>query len=156
MYRNGEFVKITFDPDFIETGEGRLLPNLFGPGGGMRRFATPEDQELRAGFTQVPPGEGFDTFFWYKEIWYVIGGAATLEVTDKRTGEEQTVTVAAQDAFYFPEGVQVQLSNGDAEPLHFLYCAVPASKRDAPWLAAMDDADLQDVRSRQEYPTTEA
>jgi hypothetical protein len=29
--------------------------------------------------------------------------------------------------------------------------AVPASRRDAPWLVAMDEEDLQDVRVREEY-----
>jgi mannose-6-phosphate isomerase-like protein (cupin superfamily) len=151
-YVSGEFSQYTFDPADIEVGQERLLPKLFGPGGGMKRFAAPEDGDLRAGFTRVPAGEGFSTFFWYKEIWYVVEGTAELEVLDKRTGEKQTVRIGPRDALYFPEGVRVRLTNDGQESIHFLYCAVPASRRDAPWLAAMDEEDLDDVRQRGEYP----
>lgn len=146
-----KFIKYSFKEQDIVGGEGRLLPKLFGAGSGMRRFATPDDQALRAGFTRVRPGQGFTTFFWYKEIWYVIGGQASMDVHDKRTGEHTTVEIAPKDAFYYPEGVRISLRNDGPDDLYFLYCAVPASRRDAPWLAAMEQEDLEDVRVRQEY-----
>ena len=146
-----KFSKYAFREEDIVGGEGRLLPKLFGTGSGMRRFATPEDQALRAGFTRVRPGQAIKTFFWYKEIWYVISGNATMDVLDKRTGEKQTMRVSPKDAIYYPEGVRIDLRNDTDQDLYFLYCAVPASRRDAPWLAAMDEEDLQDVRIREEY-----
>jgi mannose-6-phosphate isomerase-like protein (cupin superfamily) len=145
------FRKYSFRGEDIVGGEGRLLPRMFSHGSGMKRFATPDDESLRAGFTRVRPGQSIGTFFWYKEIWYVIEGHATLDVHDKRTGERTTVTVAPRDAFYYPEGVRIHLRNGAQEDLYFLYCAVPASRRNAPWLAAMDVEDLEDVRLREEY-----
>ncbi|MBJ7601781.1 MAG: cupin domain-containing protein [Candidatus Dormibacteraeota bacterium] len=146
-----KFIHYSFREEDIVGGDGRLLPKLFGTGSGMRRFATPQDQALRAGFTRVRPGQGFKTYFWYKEIWYVIGGNATMDVRDKRSGEKQTVKLTAKDAVYYPEGVRIHLRNETDEDFYFLYCAVPASRRDAPWLAAMDEEDLNDVRVRQEY-----
>jgi mannose-6-phosphate isomerase-like protein (cupin superfamily) len=146
-----KFTKYSFREEDIVGGEGRLLPKLFGSGSGMRRFATPPDQALRAGFTRVRPGQSIKTYFWYKEIWYVIGGSATMDVHDKRTGEKQKVKLAPKDAIYYPEGVRIDLKNDTNSDLYFLYCAVPASRRDAPWLAAMDEEDLNDVRIREEY-----
>ncbi len=151
MYSNGEFVHYQFRTEDIDGGDNRLLPNLFEPGAGMKRFAWPDDQELRAGFTRVLPGQGFSTFFWYKEIWYVIEGSAQLDVTDKRDGKEQTVRLEARSATYYPEGVRVTLTNDGDVDLYFLYCAVPASKRDASWLAVMNEKDVDDVRVREEY-----
>jgi hypothetical protein len=150
MDASGTFTRYTFDPEDIEVGSGRLLPNLFGPGGGMRRFATPDDGDLRAGFTKIPDGEGFSTFFWYKEIWYVIGGSAHLTVRDKRDDQLETLRIGQRDALYFPEGLRVTVLNDGGENVLFLYCAVPASRRPAAWLAAMDLEDLEDVRSRGE------
>jgi len=146
-----KFTKYSFREDDIVGGEGRLLPKMLGTGSGMRRFATPEDQALRAGFTRVRSGQGIKTYFWYKEIWYVIGGTAKMDVLDKRTGEAASVTLAAKDALYYPEGVRINLKNESDEDFYFLYCAVPASRRDGPWLAAMDEEGLQDVRVREEY-----
>lgn len=146
-----KFSKYSFREEDIVGSEGRLLPKLFETGSGMKRFATPQDQALRAGFTRVVPGQGIKTYFWYKEIWFVISGQATMNVLDKRTGERQTVRLAARDAVYYPEGVRIDLKNDTQEDLYFLYCAVPASRRDAPWLAAMEEEDLKDVRIREEY-----
>ncbi len=145
------FVHYSFKEEDIVGGEGRLLPKLFNAGSGMRRFATPSDQALRAGFTRVRPGQGIKTYFWYKEIWYVIGGNATLDVFDKRSRKRQTVHLSPRDAVYYPEGVRIDLKNDTDSDLYFLYCAVPASRRDAPWLAAMDQEDINDVRIREEY-----
>jgi mannose-6-phosphate isomerase-like protein (cupin superfamily) len=153
MHASGQFSRYNFDPADIEIGDDRLLPNLFAQGGGMKRFADPDDGDLRAGFTRVPAGEGFSTYFWYKEIWYVVEGTAKLDVVDKRTGESESLSVGPRDALYFPEGVRVSLSNDSNDPIHFLYCAVPASRRNAPWLAAMDEQDLDDVRQRREFPS---
>lgn len=152
MYTSGMFSKYSFNPSDIEDGDTRLLPNLFSEGGGMKRFATPEDGDLRAGFTRVAAGEGFSTFFWYKEIWYVVEGSARLTVLDKRTQKSESMDVGPRDALYFPEGVRVDLHNDRSEPIHFLYCAVPASKTPAAWLAAMDERDIEDVRQRKEFP----
>lgn len=152
-HASGEFFRYTFDPDDIEVGDNRFLPNLFAPGGGMKRFAAPEDGDLRAGFTRVPGGGGFSTYFWYKEIWFVVEGNATLRVHDKRTRHEATESIRPRDALYFPEGVRVELRNDTEDPIHFLYCAVPASRRNASWLAAMDEQDLEDVRQRGEFPS---
>jgi mannose-6-phosphate isomerase-like protein (cupin superfamily) len=146
-----KFSKYSFREEDIVGNDGRLLPRLFGTGSGMKRFATPEDQALRAGFTRVRPGQAIQTFFWYKEIWFVISGAASMDVLDKRSGERTSVKLAAKDAVYYPEGVRIDLRNDTQEDLYFLYCAVPASRRDAPWLAAMEDEDLNDVRIREEY-----
>ena len=151
-YSGGDFSIYQFNPEDIADDDSRLLPNLFAEGGGMKRFATPDDGDLRAGFTRVPGGEGFSTFFWYKEIWYVVEGTARLTVLDKRSGDTQTHDVAPRDALYFPEGVRVTLENPHEAPIHFLYCAVPASRRPAPWLAAMDEQDIDDVRQRREFP----
>lgn len=151
-YASGDFSRYTFRPEDIEVGEERLLPNLFAPGGGMKRFANPDDGDLRAGFTRVPAGEGFSTYFWYKEIWFVVEGNARLDVHDKRAGTTESVQIGPRDALYFPEGVRVDLANDTDSPIHFLYCAVPASRRVAPWLAAMDERDLEDVRQRREFP----
>jgi mannose-6-phosphate isomerase-like protein (cupin superfamily) len=146
-----KFSKYSFREEDIVGSEGRLLPKLFGQGSGMKRFATPEDQALRAGFTRVRPGQAIKTYFWYKEIWFVISGRASMDVLDKRTGEKTSVELAAKDAVYYPEGVRIDLRNDTDEDLYFLYCAVPASRRDGPWLAAMDEEDLNDVRIREEY-----
>ncbi len=146
-----KFILYSFKEEDIVGGEGRLIPKLFATGSGMRRFATPADQALRAGFTRVRPGQSIKTYFWYKEIWYVISGHATMNVLDKRTGERQTVKLSPKDAVYYPEGVRIDLKNEAPDDLYFLYCAVPASRRDAPWLAAMDEEDLHDVRLREEY-----
>jgi mannose-6-phosphate isomerase-like protein (cupin superfamily) len=154
MYASGIFSRYRFDPADIEDGAARLLPNLFSEGGGMRRFAEPGDGDLRAGFTRVAPGEGFSTFFWYKEIWFVIEGSAELTVMDKRTQQSEAMELGPRDALYFPEGVRVDLRNEGEEPIHFLYCAVPASKRPAAWLAVMDERDIDDVRQRKEFPGT--
>ena len=54
MYASGVFSKYTFNPTDIEDGEARLLPNLFSQGGGMKRFAAPEDGDLRAGIRYEP------------------------------------------------------------------------------------------------------
>lgn len=151
-YASGDFSKYNFDPGDIADDDTRLLPNLFAEGGGMKRFAAPDDGDLRAGFTRVPGGEGFSTFFWYKEIWYVVEGSARLTVLDKRSGDSETHEIGPRDALYFPEGVRVTLENPNEEPIHFLYCAVPASRRPAPWLAAMDELDIDDVRQRREFP----
>ena len=146
------FSKYSFREADIVGGEGRLIPKLFSEGSGMKRFATPEDQSLRAGFTRLRVGQSIKTYFWYKEIWFVISGRGTLDVHDKRTGERTRVGLAPRDALYYPEGVRIELRNDGEEDLYFLYCAVPASRRDAPWLAAMDEEDLNDVRLREEYP----
>jgi mannose-6-phosphate isomerase-like protein (cupin superfamily) len=146
------FTKTSFRRDEIDGGDDRLIPALFEEGSGMRRFATPEDRALRAGFTRVQDGKGFSTYFWYKEIWYVISGTASLSVVDKRTGETSEETLEAGDATYYPEGVRVTLSNTSGDDFYFLYCAVPASNRDAQWLAAMEDEDINDVRVRREFP----
>jgi mannose-6-phosphate isomerase-like protein (cupin superfamily) len=153
MHPSGTFSRYRFDPDDIEVGENRLLPNLFAAGGGMKRFADPNDGDLRAGFTRVPAGGTISTYFWYKEIWFVVEGNSQLEVIDKRNGTKETLSIGVRDALYFPEGVRITLTNSSDAPIHFLYCAVPASRRDAPWLAAMDDQDLDDVRRRGEYPS---
>jgi len=154
MKANGatdSFVQYSFRFEDIEGGEGRLLPKLFRKGSGMRRAATPSDQSLRAGFTRVCSGQGIKTFFWYKEIWYVIRGQAVMKVHDKRAGKKFTVNLKPQDFLYYPEGVRIELTNNTKEDLYFLYCAVPASRRDAPWLVVMDKEDINDVRIRQEY-----
>ena len=145
------FKKYSFDPNDVVVGEGRLLQANFSPGSGLKRFVTPADQSLRAGFDRSAPGRVLDTFFWYKELWYVIDGTAVVTVTDKRTGEEVTERVKERDALYFPEGVRVHMQVDSDRDLLFFYCAVPASKRDAPWLAAMDERDVEDVRKRGEY-----
>lgn len=144
------FVKYSFRPEEIDGGDNRLLPGVFESGSGMRRFAEPADRTMRAGFTHVEQGTGFETFFWYKEIWYVIRGSGDVTVLDKRTGRKIDDVVRPGDATYFPEGVRVELRAHDGEDLYFLYCAVPASIRDAQWLAAMDAQDLSDVTARGE------
>jgi mannose-6-phosphate isomerase-like protein (cupin superfamily) len=146
-----KFLKCSFRPDEIDGGDERTLPELFEPGSGMRRFTTPDDRELRAGFTRLKDSQEIKTFFWYKEIWYVISGTAELTVTDKRTGETVTETLEAQDAVYYPEGVRIVCKNESGDDFYFLYCAVPASNRDARWLAVMDEEDINDVRIRREY-----
>ena len=151
MYSSGEFVHYQFDPDDISGGDDRTLPKLFDPGAGMKRFAWPDDQSLRAGFTRLLPGQSISTFFWYKEIWYMIAGSARLDVVDKRSGQEQTLRLVPRGAVYYPEGVRITLTNDGDEDLLFLYCAVPASKREASWLAVMDDEDINDVRIREEF-----
>jgi mannose-6-phosphate isomerase-like protein (cupin superfamily) len=145
------FVKYHFREEDVAGGDGRLLPKLFEPGSGMKRFATPADMSLRAGFTRVRPEQGIKTYFWYKEIWFVISGSAALDVLDKRTGKSLSTRVEARDALYFPEGVRIDLRNDTSDDLYFLYCAVPASKRDAPWLAVMEAEDIEDVRIREEF-----
>ena len=52
------FIHTSFSADEIDGGEERLIPGLFDQGSGMRRFATPEDRALRAGFTRVENGSG--------------------------------------------------------------------------------------------------
>jgi mannose-6-phosphate isomerase-like protein (cupin superfamily) len=146
------FIHTSFSADEIDGGEERLIPGLFDQGSGMRRFATPEDRALRAGFTRVEDGSGFKTYFWYKEIWYCIQGTAEMTVLDRRTGESTDVTLKAGDATYYPEGVRVTLRNNSGDDFYFLYCAVPASNRDAQWIAAMEPEDIEDVRVRREYP----
>jgi mannose-6-phosphate isomerase-like protein (cupin superfamily) len=151
MYTSGEFVHYQFDPADISGGDDRTLPKLFEPGAGMKRFAWPDDQGLRAGFTRILPGQAISTFFWYKEIWYMIEGSARLDVVDKRNGKEQTIRLAPRGAVYYPEGVRITLTNDTDEDLLFLYCAVPASKRDASWLGVMDEEDINDVKIREEF-----
>jgi mannose-6-phosphate isomerase-like protein (cupin superfamily) len=145
------FIHYSFKPEDIDGGDERLIPGVFEAGSGMRRFATPEDRALRAGFTRVEASQSIETYFWYKEIWYVISGTAELSVLDKRSGDSTDVTLRAGDATYYPEGVRIVLRNTSDEDLYFLYCAVPASNRDAAWLAAMDERDIEDVRLRREY-----
>lgn len=152
----GDFLKYSFDPAEIEVGEDRLLPLLFSSGSGMKRFVEPIDHALRAGFTKVAAGGGFETFFWYKEIWFVIEGRGVLSVVDKRRGTANEVELRGRDAVYFPEGMRISLSSVGPDDLVFLYCAVPASKRDATWLAAMEPQDLEDVRIRGEFPSSRA
>lgn len=148
---SAKFIKYSFNPDDIVTDGARLSAPTFQTGSGMRRFATPEDKALRAGFTKVGVKQGLNAFFWYKEVWFVIEGQAQLEVWDKRDNTRQTVQVQARDALYFPEGHRVKTTNTGPTPLLFMYCAVPSSERESQWLAVMDDDDLKNVRQRNGY-----
>jgi uncharacterized cupin superfamily protein len=148
---SNSFVHYHFDVDDIETGAGRLTPDKLDVGQGMKRVGIPTDREMRAGFTKFGPAQGSDTFFWYKEIWYIIYGTARLTVLDKRTGDETTVALRVGDFCYFPAGVRINMRVDDHTEFHWLYCAVPASNRDAHWLAAMDERDIADIRRRGEF-----
>jgi mannose-6-phosphate isomerase-like protein (cupin superfamily) len=145
------FVHYSFNAADIDTGENRLTPNKLALGQGMKRVGVPDDREMRAGFTRFGPGQGSQTFFWYKEIWYVIHGTARLIVLDKRTSEETTVALRPGDFCYFPAGVRIDMRVDDQTDFHWLYCAVPASNRDSQWLAVMDERDISDVRRRGDF-----
>lgn len=149
---NDKVVKYSFNPNDIDGGKDRLLPGLFDEGSGMKRTATPADQSMRAGFTRLCKGQKIAWYFWYKEIWQVIqGDKAVVNAVDKRTGEKMNYTIKPGDFLYFPQGVKVELTNNGDEDFYFLYVAVPASKRDAAWIAAMDEEDLNDIRLRKEF-----
>jgi uncharacterized cupin superfamily protein len=146
------FIHYHFNVDDINTEHpDRPLSRKFETGQGLLRVAAPPDLELRAGFTKYGPGHGTRTFFWYKEIWYVIYGTATMTVTDKRLGEEYKVTLREGDFCYFPIGTRVEMTCDAGTDFHWLWCAVPASKKLAPWLAVMDERDINDVKLRDEY-----
>ncbi len=151
---NERFAVYRLDPADIvdEVGASdRLTPKLFPQGGGMKRFVTHPGLEFRAGHTKLNPGQGFKTFFWYDEFWVVRRGGGRLTVTDRISGEEETVDLEASDTVYFGKGVHARAEAVGNEPWVFFYVAIPASKKDAPWLAAMTDEDVEDVRLRDEF-----
>ena len=142
------------NPDEIidEVGAAdRLTPKLFPKGGGMKRFVTHPGLEFRAGHTKLSPGQGLKTFFWYDEFWVVRRGQGRLDATDRISGETESVELGPSDTVFFGKGVHARAEAIGDEPLVFFYVALPASKKDAAWLAVMTPEDIEDVRLREEY-----
>jgi uncharacterized cupin superfamily protein len=140
------FLHYSFNPDDIVTGEGRLLASEFPVGCGMKRFATPGDKTLRAGFTRFSAGARLGSLFWYKETWFIISGSATLIVDDK--GTESTTVLKAGDATFFPEGIRFKVNMDQGEDLVFMYVAVPASNRDAHWIGTLTPDEVAEIKGR--------
>ena len=130
----------------------RLIPKTFAQGGGMYRFITAPDLSHRGGFTKLTLGQGFKSFFWYDEYWFVIQGRSRVVATDRASGLVTERPLKARDAVFIGAGTHIhhECTSSD-EPLIFMYIAVPASKRDARWLASMLPEDANDVRAREEY-----
>ena len=148
------FQVYSLNPDEIVDSLGatdRLTPKLFPQGGGMKRFVTHPGLEFRAGHTKLNPGQGFKTFFWYDEFWVVRRGRGRLVAVDRVTGEEESVELGDSDTVFFGKGIHARAEAIGDEPWVFFYIAIPASKKEAPWLAKMTEEDLEDVRLREEY-----
>jgi len=142
------------DPDDIvdQVGAlGRLTPQLFPAGGGMKRFVTDPDLGFRAGHTKILKGRSFDTYFWYDEFWVIRHGSGRVVATDRATGEQTTVDLAPSDTVFLAKGIHIRAEGTSDEPWVFFYVAIPASKKDGPWLAYMTADDIADVRKREEY-----
>lgn len=151
---NDRFQVYRLDPAEIVDQVGasdRLTPKLFPHGGGMKRFVTAEDLAFRGGHTKLNKGQGFDTFFWYDEFWVMRQGTGTVHVTDRITGDEETVELGPTDTVFYGKGVRVRSEATSDEPWVFFYVAMPASKKEAPWLAYMTPEDIADVRAREEF-----
>ncbi|MFT4122729.1 MAG: hypothetical protein QM635_02740 [Microbacteriaceae bacterium] len=141
-----------FTPDFdaiVAEGDA-AMKGWLPPRSGMRRFAAPADRSMRSGFSVFGPNVSGKVSYWMKEVWYVIEGSATLEIEDLVTGTATSHRVAAGDAVYFPEAVRLNLITG-GERLVLFYSATPASGRDAPWIAALGQFDIDDARKRLAY-----
>jgi hypothetical protein len=141
---DSEIVDAIGDPE-------RLLPDLFKDGGGMKRFVTDPLLGFRAGHTKLSKGQGFDTYFWYDEFWVMRHGRGEAVATDRTTGEQSTYQLGPKDTVYIARGCHVTGRGISDEPWVFFYVAIPASKRDATWLAHMTPQDIEDVRKREEY-----
>jgi len=149
-------IKYTLNEDDIPlSGPEQLLPAVFGRRGGMKRFAVAEDERLRAGFTRILRGEGFKTYFWYDEVWYIIDGRMDVTAVTRSEKRTERFVLAARDAIYIRTGTHIS-PRVVSEKVLFLYVAVPASIRDARWLAHMTPEDLGDVRVRQEFKSRDA
>lgn len=147
------FKRLKFDDTKIRVAPDpeRLLPNLFGEGSGMYRFVTAEDLSFRAGFTRVAPGQGFKTFFWYDEFWVILRGKGRIKAVDRVSGREETLVLTPEDAFFIGKGTQITAESVDPkQAFGFFYIALPASKKEAPWLAKMTAEDIEDIRGRAE------
>lgn len=142
--------KIEIEQAAVDIGEGRLLPKLFEPGSGMRRFVTAPDLSYRAGYTKIENGQGIKSFYWYDEFWIVMDGTAKLTGTDRATGETVVLDLKPRDYVFMGAGTHFTCEVKDG-PLLFVYIAIPASSKDAPWLANMTQEDIEDIRIRQEY-----
>ncbi len=129
----------------------RLIPNTFPKGGGMRRLVTGEDLSLRAGFTKISKGETIDTYFWYEEIWIVLRGTGELTTFVRPSTEETTSELKPEAFVYYPKGCHAYAECTSNEPLIFLYCAVPASKKEGFWMKHMTPEDMKDIVIREEF-----
>jgi mannose-6-phosphate isomerase-like protein (cupin superfamily) len=137
-------IRVAPDPE-------RLLPKLFGEGSGMHRFVTAEDHAYRAGFTRVAPGQGFETFFWYDEFWIILRGKGRVKAVDRISGLEENLELTPDDAFFIGKGTHISAEAVDPDQAFcFMYIAIPASKKEAAWLANMTPEDVEDVRIRVE------
>jgi mannose-6-phosphate isomerase-like protein (cupin superfamily) len=143
------------ESDIPLSGPDQLLPKLFGKTGGMKRFAVADDEGLRAGFTKILKGAGFNTFFWYDEIWYVIDGKMDVKAVTRSTGATDNLSLEGGDAFYIPTGTHIT-TKVLSDRIVFLYVAVPASIKTGRWLAHMTPEDIQDVKSRAEFNSKDA
>src|SRR5947208_11898945 len=115
----------------------------------MKRFAVAEDEKLRAGFTRILRGEGFKTYFWYDEVWYIIDGRMDVTAVTRSEKRTERFVLDARDAFYIQTGTHIS-TRVVSEKVLFLYVAVPASIRHARWLAHMTPEDLGDLKIRRE------
>ena len=146
------FQKITANADEVDTGDGRTIPGLFEAGSGMRRFVTDRNLDYRAGYTKVPQGQGFKTFFWYDEFWVVLEGHARVHALDRPTEKTWDEEIGVRDLVYIPSGTKVTLRVPKSDPyVLFFYIALPASNKHARWMSYMKPEDLEDIRARGEY-----
>jgi len=147
------FQKISARADEVDTTDNRTLPDLFGPGSGMRRFVVAPDQAFRAGYTKVAGGQGIKTFFWYDEFWVVLEGKGKVTAIDRPSGTTINEELNPHDLVYIPSGTHITLDNAtpDGSHLLFFYIAIPASSKHAPWIASITPEDIEDIKVRQEH-----
>jgi mannose-6-phosphate isomerase-like protein (cupin superfamily) len=144
-----EFRKLTLSPDDIVHEEGvagRLLPDVFIGGGGMLRWVRDDDKRFSAGFTRMPPGGSWATFFWYNEFWIVMKGTGHVVSTNRVTGKTLEETLSPGDAVFIPEGCHISARTN--EDWTYFWCAVPCGRVCQDWLANLEPSDIDDAQLR--------
>jgi mannose-6-phosphate isomerase-like protein (cupin superfamily) len=153
MPRMFQAQKTKVSADDVETGERRTFPGLFPPGSGMRRFIAAPDLSHRSGYTLIKAGQGFSAFYWYDEYVLAMEGSARLTTLERSSG---TTTLdedlQVNDLVYIPSGTHVSVHNPSTDGQHFLFLwiAIPAPAKHAPWIGAMTPRDIEDIRAQGE------
>jgi len=143
--------KYSYDEKDFKTSQ--VIPGLLGTDKRMnlKRFVTAEDLTYRAGFARMETGTTFESFYWYDEFWCIIEGKGRVECINRASGEKTEWSLGPRDLFFVSRGEWIKPTAVSTEPFLFFYCAIPAASKDAPWLAHMTDADIYDVRKREEF-----
>lgn len=131
----------------------QMLPGLLGRdmGANLKRFVTAEDLNYRAGFARFEEGKVIESFYWYDEFWCILEGEGKVKTVNRASGEEKEWDLKPKELFFISKGEWIQAIALSKEPFVFFYCAIPASAKDAPWLAHMTKDDIDDVKKREEF-----